>query len=182
LKRFFAIVLLSVHLFYLGGYALLFQYYIHKADVRMVKQVYDNKINNAKLIELKIPVHMPTVLNWSEYAVVAGQIQLKNAYYNYVKLKMTRDTMFFVCLPNTTKTRLVNANIIIAKQISDVPLSKKGDQGVKKINTFIQYNFQAFQYRYSEFGTFLKRANIDIAFQLNNPFIDSPVKPPTFIT
>jgi len=95
---------------------------------------------------------------------------------------MTRDTMFFVCLPNTTKTRLVNANIIIAKKISDVPLSKKGDQGVKKINTFIQYNFQAFQYQYSAFGTFLKRANTHIAFQLNNPFIDSPVKPPTFIS
>jgi len=45
----------------------------------MVKQVYDNKISNAKLIELKIPVHMPTVLNWSEYAVVAGQIQLRKA-------------------------------------------------------------------------------------------------------
>ena len=126
MKRLIAIALLSIHLFSMGGYSLLFQYYIHQSDVKMVKEIFDNKVDNAKLIEIKIPVNMPTIQDWDEYEVITGQIQLKDAYYNYVRLRMTRDTMYFVCVPNTNKTRLVNANIITAKEINDVPISKKG--------------------------------------------------------
>ena len=161
-----------------------FAYYIHQSDVQMVKQIFDNKIDEAKLIEIKIPVHFPTMQDWTEYAVVEGQIQLKDAYYNYVRLKMTHDTMFFVCIPNATKTRLVHANIIDAKQISDVPLSKKGQESpVKKINTLSDYNLQAFKYSYAEFGQLITTGDIKAAFmQLTKPYIESPGKPPNFIS
>ncbi len=125
---------------------------------------------------------MPTIDNWNEYEIVAGQIQLKDAYYNYVKLKMTRDTMYFVCLPNTTKTRLVNANIITAKEVADVPLSKKGDTAAKKVNSADEYNLQAFNYQHTVIGTFIK-ANYSMALSgLTHPYIDSPGKPPNFIS
>jgi len=149
----------------------------------MVKQIFDNKIDKAKLIELKIPVNMPTIQDWTEYEVVQGQVQLKDAYYNYVRLKMTRDTMYFICIPNTVKTRLVNANIITAKEINDVPMSKKGhDTGIKKVNTLSEYNLQAFQYSYHAFETQLKPNDNSVSFKLNSPFIDSPGKPPNFIS
>ncbi|HEY8931235.1 MAG TPA: hypothetical protein VIM55_18670 [Mucilaginibacter sp.] len=183
MKRLFAIVLLSIHLFNIGGYALLFQYYIHKSDVQMVKEIFDNKINDAKLIEIKIPVHMPTIQDWDEYEVVQGQIQLKDAYYNYVRLKMTRDTMYFVCIPNEVKTHLTKANVIVAKEINDVPLSKKGhDAAAKKVNTVSDYNLQAFQYQYRAFETSVKPEVHTISFRLNSPYIDSPGKPPNFIS
>jgi len=184
LKRLFAIALLGVHLFTIGGYTLLFQYYIHQSDVQMVKQIFDNKIDETKLIEIKIPVHFPTMQDWNEYAVVEGQIQLKDAYYNYVRLKMTRDTMFFVCIPNATKTRLVNANIITARQIADVPLTKKGqDPSVKKINTLSDYNLQLFKYGYTGFEKQLPINNIKAALlQTCSPYIESPGKPPNFIS
>jgi hypothetical protein len=172
-------ILLSIHLFNMGGYSLLFQYYIHKSDVQMVKEIFDNKINEAKLIEIKIPVNMPTIQDWTEYEVIQGQIQLKDAFYNYVRLRMTRDTMYFVCIPNTVKTHLVNANIITAKEINDVPLSKKGHDGsIKKVSLLSEYNLQAFQYHYTEFETVLKSNDKSLSINLNSPFIDSPVKPP----
>jgi hypothetical protein len=184
LKRLVAVVLLSIHLFSMGGYSLLFQYYIHQSDVQMVKQIFDNKIDDTKLIEIKIPVNMPTIQDWSEYEVIQGQIQLKNAYYNYVRLKMTRDTMYFICIPNTVKTQLVKANIITAKEINDVPLTKKGQQApLKKVNTSLsEYNLQAFQYRYADFETRIKPVAKTVHFTLNSPFIDSPGKPPNFIS
>jgi hypothetical protein len=171
-----------VHLFYIGGYSLVFQYFIHQADVQMVKQMYGNKIDDAKLVELKIPVNMPTVTDWSEYEVVAGQIQLKDAYYNYIRLKMTHDTMYFICLPNTAKTQLVKANIITAKQISDVPMSKKSDPSAKKINTLSEYNLQAFQYQCGVFGCFIKPNYKAVSSDLNHPYINSPGKPPNYIS
>lgn len=184
MKRLVAIVLLSIHLFSMGGYSLLFQYYIHRSDVQMVKQIFDNKINDAKLIEIKIPVNMPTIQDWSDYEVIQGQIQLKDAYYNYVRLKMTRDTMYFVCIPNTAKTRLEKANIITAKEINDVPLTKKGQQApIKKVNTSLsEYNLQAFQYHYIDFETRLNAVVKTVKFTLNSPFIDSPGKPPNSIS
>jgi hypothetical protein len=182
LKRIFAIVLLGIHLFNLGGYALLYRYYIHKSDVQMVKQIFDNKIDNARLVELKIPVNMPTVQDWDDYEVIEGQIQLKDAYYNYVRLKMTRDTMYFICIANETKTRLEHANIITAKEINDVPLTKKGEAPVsKKINTLSEYNLQAFTYEYIAFGANIMQTVKPASFQLSRPYIESPGKPPNFI-
>ena len=71
------------------------------------------------------------------------------------------------------------ANVITAKEINDVPLSKKGHEPVsKKINTLSEYNLQAFQYQYAAFAIFLKQNNKRLIFGLNNPFIDSPGKPP----
>ena len=182
MKRFFAIFLLSVHLFYIGGYALLFQYYIHEADVQMVNEVFDNKINdNKNLIEIKIPAHSSEYASSDEYKMVSGQIQLKDGYYNYVSLKITKDTMYFVCLPNVAKTRLVNANIITAKEISDAPVSKSShNPTVKKIGTLSEYNLRVFQYNYTEFGVFLKPNRGQELLHLASPFIASPGKPPNF--
>jgi hypothetical protein len=148
----------------------------------MVKQIFENKIDKTKLIELKIPVNMPTISDWTEYEEIVGQIQLKDAYYNYVRLKMTRDTMYFICLQNTDKTRLVSANVITVKEISDVPVSKKGQAPVsKKVNTLSEYNLQTFKYSYAVVGISVKKNNAMLSFQLINPFIESPGKPPNFV-
>lgn len=179
MKKFFAIFLLSVHLFYIGGYTLLFQYYIHKADVQMVKEVFSNKIDNSKLILLKIPVNSPTQIDQTEFEDIAGQIQLKDAYYNYVKLKITRDTTYFICLPNTTKTRLVNAHIVTAKEISDVPLNKNNHAPmVKKVNLLSEYKLEVFHFDYTAFGVYLKYNGFVKPTLIKEPFIESPGKPP----
>jgi hypothetical protein len=144
--------------------------------------MFENKIDKSQYIELKVPVHLPTIQDWTEYAEVVGQIQLKDGYYNYTRLKMTRDTMYFVCVPNTAKERLINANVIVAKEINDVPFSKKGEQPVmKKVTTVTEYNFNAFQYSYSAFGTYLKKIDKPVFIHLNEPFIESPGKPPNAI-
>ena len=122
---------------------------------------------------------MPTVNDWAEYETVAGQIQLKDAYYNYVKLKMTHDTMYFVCYANTAKTRLVKANLVTAKEFSDVPMSKKGDAVAKKLISLSEYNLQGFNnYQYSVTGNIVKPVYRIFSSELDNPYIDSPGKPP----
>ena len=114
LKKLVAIILLGAHLFTLGGYTLVFQYFIQRSDVEIVKQMYNNKESSAKLIELKVPVNMPTIQDWTEYEHITGQIQLSDGYYNYVGIKMTRDTMSLLCLKKHVKDKLVKANLIIA--------------------------------------------------------------------
>lgn len=143
--------------------------------------MYDNKVNSQKLLELKVPVNMPTIQDWTEYEHIEGQIQLNNTYYSYVRLKMTRDTMYLICLPNNTKTNLVKANVIMAKNLSDVPLSKKGATNplTKKINLVYDDVVQVSPCTYGPLANIIKAVTATTRFaHLSNPYIESPGKPP----
>ena len=89
--------------------------------------------------------------------------------------------MYFVCLPNAAKTRLVKANILTTKEISDVPAGKTNHNPVvKKVSFLSEYNLRAFHYKYSEFSVLLKSNKNSTFVKLSNPFIESPGKPPNF--
>lgn len=175
-------MLLGAHLMMLGGYTLLFDYFIKRSDTEIIKQMYESKPGSAKLIELKIPVHMPTIQDWTEYAHVTGQLQLKEGYYNYVGLKMTRDTVSFLCLPNHVKDQLVKAHVIVVKDLNgDLPLSKKGATPLtKKAVSGYDNFFQIVNFDYKLFADEVKSIyNISIQYH-DNPYIESPGKPPNF--
>ena len=173
-------MLLTVHLFYLGGYMVVFQYFMHRSDVQIVKQLYDNKIDNVKLVELKVPVNMPTIQDWPEYEHIQGQIQLNNAYYNYVRLKMTKDTMYLICLQNDIKTKLEKANVIMAKNVNDAPLSKKGatNSSNKKADQVYDHVYQILKCDYTPLAKLVKETITFHLTRLSNPYIECPGKPP----
>jgi hypothetical protein len=183
LKKLVSILLLSAYFLSLGGYELVFKYFINQSDVQIVKQMYDSKFNTRDLIEIKIPVNMPTIVDWAEYEHITGQIQLNGGYYNYIRLKMTKDTMSFICLPNKIKADLVKANIIVAKTINDVPLSKKGEQpSAKKINLGYDNVYQVAKCNYTAFPKTIRTVNHIVCSNLTNPYIESPGKPPNAIS
>jgi hypothetical protein len=174
-------LLLGAFFLNLGGYALVFDYFINRSDVQIVKQMYDNKVNSAKLIELKVPVHMATIQDWTEYAHVTGQIQLNDGYYNYVGLKMTRDTMFLLCQPNHVKDQLVKGHLIVAKDLNDVPLSKKGAEPMsKKVNLGYDNVYQVVKCDYKQLANLIKPVTNKENLLSDHPYIESPGKPPNF--
>jgi len=182
LKKLVAILLLCMHLFYLGGYMLAFQYFMNKSDDQIVSQLYSNGANSSKLIKLKIPVHMPTLDDWSDYANIQGQVQVKDAYYNYVRIKMTKDTLYLICLPNTVKANLAKANIIMTKNLNDIPLSKKGanNSSTKKAESTSSYDhfYQIVKCDYTPLAELVKINTHSEVFHLSDPYIESPGKPP----
>lgn len=181
LKKLTAILVLGVFLFNMGGYDLAFKYLIHQSDVQIVKKMYNEKNGAAKLIELKIPVHMPTIQDWTEYAHISGQIELNDGYYNYVGLKMTRDTMSLLCLPNHVKDLLVKGNLIVAKNLSDVPLGKKGPDPVsKKVDQGYDNVYQVIRCDYRQFAEQMKLVVIKEKIHTDHPYIESPGKPPNY--
>lgn len=133
--------MLAVLVFNMGGYMLLFQYSIHESDQFANEQISKGFYKPDELVEIKIPVRMPYVQEQRQYENISGQIQLRGNCYNYVALKMTRDTMYVKCVPNYTKTKLVNDNVINAKEVSDSPLAKKNHTPpVKKSGIDNEYN------------------------------------------
>jgi hypothetical protein len=181
-KRFFALFLLSIHLFNTGGYTLVFQYFIHQSEISIVKQIYENKVDATQLVQIKIPVHNPGAADWADYEHIQGQVQLKNGFYNYVGVKMTHDTMYLVCIANSVKTQLFNANIIVAKNVSDAPLSKKGEVPIKKSSSSTsEYNNPAISYAFVSYADSIDKRENPISSKLTHPYIESPGKPPNYI-
>jgi hypothetical protein len=172
-----------VHLFNTGGYSLIFQYFSHRSDVQITKDIYENKVDATQLVQIKVPVHNPGMTDWPDYERVQGQIQLKDAFYNYVGVKMTRDTMYLVCVENSTKSKIFNANIIVAKNVSDAPLSKKGQEApsVKKGASTSEYNNQTVNYAFLCFEDSALKRDYFISSKLTHPYIESPGKPPNHI-
>lgn len=139
--------MLVLLLFNIGGYMLLFQYFIYRSDNSITQRINNNRYKSSELVEVKIPVHL-NIQDWNEYEPISGQVQLKDNCYNYAELKMTKDTLYLMCIPNHDKTRLINANIIYAKQVSDIPLNKKSQAPLtKKSINESQYNYQIIQYK-----------------------------------
>ena len=159
---------------------LAFQYFMNRSDNQIVSQLYSNGANSSKLIKLKIPVHMPTLDDWTDYANIQGQVQVKDAYYNYVRLKMTKDTLYLICLPNTVKANLAKANIIMTKNLNDIPLSKKGpnNSSTKKAESTYDHFYQIVKCDYTPLAELVKINVRSEVFHLSNPYIESPGKPP----
>ena len=124
-----------------------FQYMIDRSDSKIINQINNNRYRSSDLVEVKIPVKLPTLQDWNEFEAISGQVQFKNNKYNYAQIRMTRDTLYLLVIPNHERTKLVNANIIYAKQLNDTPLTKKSHNSlVKKSISETEYNYISVNY------------------------------------
>jgi hypothetical protein len=117
----------------------MFQYFIYQSNKFNEEQINKNLYKTTDLVEIKIPVKLPHITNWNTYERISGAVQLQDNWYNYVKLKMTRDTLFVMCVPNYKTTRLINANVIYAREVSEAPLNAKKQATPLKSISMLKY-------------------------------------------
>lgn len=130
------------------------------------------------LVSVKVPVKMPTVENWKDYVSIAGQVQFQNNSYNYVKLRMTKDTLYLLCIPNYKKTRLINQNIINARKIADIPNNKKDHVPFGKQSTLNDYNLNAVKYTFTSPAKIINNPIRSVNVRLVKCSLPSPAPPP----
>ncbi|ULQ54255.1 hypothetical protein [Flavihumibacter fluvii] len=106
MKKSIAILLLIIHGFNLAGYPAMFAYLQHKANSRFIVQIDNGEYSDAQLVEVKIPYPLPYSTNWKDYERVNGEMEVNGTHYNYVKRKLSNDTLYLMCIPNTEKTKL----------------------------------------------------------------------------
>ncbi|MBB6112576.1 hypothetical protein [Mucilaginibacter lappiensis] len=179
MNRILATFVLFAHLFNAGGYLVLNQYLVNQSDKFVTDQISKGKYDTNNLIEIKIKQHLPQIRDWKAYARVSGQIQLNGVAYNYVKLKMTRDTLFVQCIPNYETTNLLNENIICAKQVNDIPVSKKAHESSgKKTGADNKYNFPTTSNILFAASPEVKKLNTFIYISIRQPLIQIAGRPP----
>jgi len=115
--------MLAAILFNSGGYDLFFQYMMYRSDVKVFDKINNNHYIHSDLVEVKIPVDMPTQQDWDSYQAISGQVEVKGARYDYAEIKITRDTLYLRVVPNPELTKLVKANVLYGKLVNDLPTS-----------------------------------------------------------
>ncbi|HEK22009.1 hypothetical protein [Mucilaginibacter sp.] len=183
MKRLFALAFLVIYLFNWGGYLLLQNYLVARADRHMNDLISQNLYDPNSLIEVKVKQNLPGIFEWPDYKNVTGQLQLKNACYNYVKLKFTKDTLYVLCVPNYEKTKLVKSNIIYAKEVNDIPSDKKAnDSSAKKSGQDSKYDHPILSMNFSLFNNEIVALAKYRNKLIKTPFISLPGQPPEFLS
>ncbi len=150
MKKLFAISLLSIYLFNLAGYTLLFQYLEYRSDKKLLANIEDARFSEQELMEIKVPLHLPYSTDWKDYERYDGEIEIGGIHYNYVKRKLSGDTLFLLCLPNTGKTELHMVKSEFTKKVNDIPTGKDSQNNlVKKANTLSEYSQSFIQFSFS---------------------------------
>ena len=157
---------------------MLHQYFTYKADKFFTEQTGKNKYNIHDLTEVKIPVNMPGITEWGGYENVSGHIQFENASYNYVKMKITRNAIYLMCLPNYETTRVFDGNVISAKHIKDIPVPKKTHVPYGKTNVLETFQFNFVQFAFSATIKSIKTYTIQPVQRLSTSSLEIPEQPP----
>jgi hypothetical protein len=178
LKKLIAIALLCLQIFTICGHILFYQYFVYQSDKLFNDQISKNRYNVNDLVEIKVPLRTPAAQNWHQFESISGQVQFKNTCYNYVKLKLTRDTIYLVCIPNYEKTRLYNQNIINAKDIADIPVNKKDHVPFGKIVSLDNYNHVLTSYKFTPAIALLAVRNSGFYPDNAEHYIAVPEQPP----
>jgi len=149
LKKLFAIALLSIYLFNLTGYTLLFQFLEFRSDKKLLARIDNKGFDEQKLLEIKVPLQLPYTTDWKEYERFDGEIEISGVHYNYVKRKLSGDTLYLLCLPNEGKTQIHQVKTEYAKKVNDIPAGKdsQNNQG-KKDNNFVEYSQSLSQFSF----------------------------------
>lgn len=145
----------------------------------MVRQLDNNQYSDNDLVEVKMALNLPYITSWADYERVDGEIELGGTYYNYVKRKVSNDTLYLMCLPNKSKTQLYLSRNDYAKQANDIPsCEKNGKSSVKKIIISNEYNRSITGYSLIFPAVSMKIRTYRFASRLVNTFIGDKYQPP----
>jgi hypothetical protein len=120
MKKLTAILLLSIFVFNLFGYKLWLNYMERKADQHLEMAMDNNQYNPEELVSVKKSLHLPYYNNTKEFTRMDGEIEVDGTFYKYVKCRIYNDSLELLCLPNTQKTKLVQAKEDFFKITADI--------------------------------------------------------------
>ncbi len=118
LRKIAVIPLLLIMLFNLFGYQLIVQLMQENVSSKLEASLDKNEYDEAKLIEIRIPLNMPYQERYTEFERHYGEITIDGELYNYVKRKIAGDVLILKCIPNISGQALNNIKHDIAKSNS----------------------------------------------------------------
>ena len=142
LKKITSLLFIVLFLFNLFGYRFVFDYAQQKANDQMEVNLDNNLYNEADLIELKVAMNLPYQTSWADYKRCDGEIEIGGIRYKYVKQKVSNDTLYVMCIPNTKKMHLENLKNDLAQMANGVMQNDNSSKS-NKAETLLFKNLQS---------------------------------------
>lgn len=179
MKKIFAILLLVVHLFNIAGYQFVFNYFIDHSDVLASQEFDEHLYADGLLTEVKIPLNLPYMQDMAAYERVDGNVEVNGIHYNYVKRKISGDTLYILCQPNYAKTKWVNEKTELAGGVNDLPVNKQlPAPSVKKHICQADYNLPGHEYHSNASHTLIPSPLVFNSSKLLAVYPDVAAEPP----
>lgn len=140
LRKVAAILLVIIFFFNLIGYKYVFSILQTRADARLESLIDNNEYDDALLIELRVQLEMPYQYRFTDFERHYGQISIDGQVYTYVKRKIEGDQLILKCIPNTSKTTLINIAADFTKANSN---NSQGDLPMKSLVKHFSFDGEA---------------------------------------
>ena len=154
MKKSAAIILLALFGFNLFGYKLLINLLEQQASISLQHRLDLDQYDNNNLVEIKVPVSLPYLSNWTDFEKYQGETVINGIHYKYVKRRLVNDTLILLCVRNETKDQLKSAQSDYFKQVNDLQGNNKksgerdhqtksplNDYLIKELISLNQYDF-----------------------------------------
>lgn len=145
-----------------------------------MQQLDAHEYAETELVEIKIPFHVPYNTDWPDYRRQDGEMEIDGQHYNYVKIKISQDTIFLKCISNTAKDKLSIARNKVAKNVNNLPGNEDETTSIiKKANLLFGFKSDISQYQFSNITYFAKRGQSLQPPSLAKGFPGELVHPPS---
>lgn len=144
MKKLFAVIVLVVFLFNIGGYYLFFWGLHFNATVELTQKLDQGDYPSEKTFEFKIPLSVPYPIYGNGFDRARGDFEHEGKFYSLVKQKLENDTLFIICIKNEKKQQLAKAFTDYANVSNDTgnAASKAGSDLLSKL--FKDFNGSGF--------------------------------------
>jgi len=181
-KQLLALSLLFVHLFNLCGYTYLFRYLKQQSTEQITTQIDRHQYIDSELVEVKVALNLPYVNSSNSYERHEGEITIHGKHHNYVKRKVSGDTLYLLCLPNTEKDELKMAEGRFGTEVNDLAATGKKEMSGKKGIVFNQYQGNIPDYNLPAPDLFNRPPVMLQASTILSSYPDIPGRPPRSIS
>jgi hypothetical protein len=115
---------MSLLLFNLYGYQVLFDCLQSRADHQLKTRLVQQTPEEKDFISFTVAAHLPPYADYSgEYEWVDGEVTIDGVPYTYVKRRIFKDSVEFLCLPHTGKMQVESAREQFFKLCNDLQAS-----------------------------------------------------------
>lgn len=125
MRRTLAITLLAVFLFQLVGYYFVYLGLAFQANQTLISRLDAHDYSADQTMTLKIPFTLPYWMDAEQFERVDGDFEYQGQFYKLVKQKLSKDTLYVVCIKNQDKKQLFDALSEYIKFSSDLPTTSK---------------------------------------------------------
>lgn len=107
MKKGLSILLLTLFLFNVGGYYIVYWAVRFQTDQQLTERLDADLYDLSETIELKIPVALPYPIQPQGFQRVEGRFEHNGEFFKLIKHKLHNDTLYVVCIRDVETRHLV---------------------------------------------------------------------------